>query len=310
MVLLKDGIDILSRHGLSLMSHASMPKSYWTYAFGSAVYLINRMPTSNLNFNNPFISLYKSPPNFEKLRVFGCLCFPWLKPYSAHKLDDKSTPCVFLGYSPSQSVYFYLDRSTTRIYTSRHVVFHETIFPFAISSPLTMTGNSSVTEEISFIGPSVTIIPQRRSYSLQTPPASQPVQESSPEISEPTTSPTASTPIPPTSASSQQRDQPAPISQTAPLAPAAQPVQIGPLSQHTAPPASTAQPDQPVQIAPLAQQTAPSATTAQPDQPVQISPLAQQTAPSATTAQPVQTQPPLRTSNRLRKPVQKLNLHT
>ncbi|CAA7014968.1 unnamed protein product [Microthlaspi erraticum] len=27
--------------GLALLSHASMPKSYWTYAFGTAVYLIN-----------------------------------------------------------------------------------------------------------------------------------------------------------------------------------------------------------------------------------------------------------------------------
>ena len=31
--------------GLSLLSHASMPRSYWTYAFAAAVYLINRMPT-------------------------------------------------------------------------------------------------------------------------------------------------------------------------------------------------------------------------------------------------------------------------
>ena len=29
--------------GLSLLSHASMPQSYWSYAFATAVYLINRM---------------------------------------------------------------------------------------------------------------------------------------------------------------------------------------------------------------------------------------------------------------------------
>lgn len=35
--------------GLALMAHASMPKSYWTYAFSAAVYLINRMPTPILD---------------------------------------------------------------------------------------------------------------------------------------------------------------------------------------------------------------------------------------------------------------------
>lgn len=71
--------------------------------------------------------------HFQKLRVFGCLCFPWFRPYTSHKLDAKSTPCVFLGYSITQSAYFCLDRSTSKIYTSRHVIFHEQVFFFFIT---------------------------------------------------------------------------------------------------------------------------------------------------------------------------------
>ena len=105
-----------------------MPRSYWTYVFAMTVYLINRMPSSVLDFKMPFQTLHGHSPNFHKLKVFGCLCFPWIRPYTSHKLDEKSTPCVFLGYSITQSAYFCLDRSTSRIYTSRHVVFHEHVF--------------------------------------------------------------------------------------------------------------------------------------------------------------------------------------
>lgn len=116
--------------GLSLLTHASMPLTFWTYAFATAVYLINRMPTPTLHLSSPFDKLFESPPNYTKLRVFGCLCYPWLRPYSQHKLDSRSTPCVFLGYSSTQSAYICLDLSTSKTYISRHVKFLENSFPF------------------------------------------------------------------------------------------------------------------------------------------------------------------------------------
>lgn len=87
--------------GLALLSHASIPTIFWTYAFTTAVYLINRMPTPTLNMSSPYESIFHKSPNFSKLKVFGCLCYPWLSPYTYHKLDSKSQPCVFLGYSLS-----------------------------------------------------------------------------------------------------------------------------------------------------------------------------------------------------------------
>lgn len=43
-------------------------------------------------------------------------------------MDPKSAPCVFVGYSVSP--YFCLDPNTYRIYTSRHVIFVEHVYPF------------------------------------------------------------------------------------------------------------------------------------------------------------------------------------
>lgn len=80
-----------------------MPNTYWTYAFAASVYLINRLPTPVLNMTSPFHKLFGATPNYDKFKVFGCLCFPWLRPYTNHKLENRSIPCVFLGYSLNQS---------------------------------------------------------------------------------------------------------------------------------------------------------------------------------------------------------------
>lgn len=116
--------------GLTLLSHASVPKSYWPYAFATAVYLINRMPTEVLHGDSPYAKLFHTTPNYLKLRVFGCVCYPWLRPYRTNKLESRSTPCVFVGYSVTQSAYLCLELQSGRVYTSRHVQFDEVNFPF------------------------------------------------------------------------------------------------------------------------------------------------------------------------------------
>ena len=121
--------------GLSLISHASMPLTYWSFAFSTFVYLINRFPTPTLDLIPPYHKLFGAPPNYSKLCSFGCLCYPWLRPYSPHKLTPHSSPCVFIGYSLTQSAYLCLDTSLSRIYTLRHVKFVESIFPFTTTQP-------------------------------------------------------------------------------------------------------------------------------------------------------------------------------
>lgn len=59
--------------GMSLLTRASLPLSFWSFAFSTATYLINHLPTPTLNMSSPYQSLFSSPPNYSKLRVFGCL---------------------------------------------------------------------------------------------------------------------------------------------------------------------------------------------------------------------------------------------
>ncbi|KAM1024520.1 hypothetical protein ACFX2C_037789 [Malus domestica] len=112
----------------TLLAASKVPHAYWVEAFATSVYLINRLPT--ISRYSPWQSLFQKAPDYTSLKVFGCCCFPWLKPYTSSKLDPKSTPCVFLGYSLNHKGYLCLNPSTNRLYISRHVLFDESTFPF------------------------------------------------------------------------------------------------------------------------------------------------------------------------------------
>ena len=85
--------------GLSLLAHASMPLKFWDEAFIAATYLINRTPSKVIQYETPLEHLFHQKPSYTSLRVFGCACWPNLRPYNARKLQFRSKQCVFLGYS-------------------------------------------------------------------------------------------------------------------------------------------------------------------------------------------------------------------
>lgn len=114
--------------GLTLNLGASMPLRYWANAFLATTYLINRMPKRSLHFNSPWQQLFGSLPNYMTLRVFGCACYPQLRPYSLNKLEPRTKQCVFIGYSLNYKGYRCLDLSTGRIYVSSCCFFMKLVF--------------------------------------------------------------------------------------------------------------------------------------------------------------------------------------
>ncbi|GAA0166894.1 hypothetical protein LIER_40268 [Lithospermum erythrorhizon] len=115
--------------GLTLLSHAKLDMSYWYYAFETSVYLINRLPTPVNQDLSAFELLFHRFPDYSFLRSFGCLCFPYLRPYNAHKCTFHYVPCIFLGYSPSHNGYRCLDLKSKRLYVVKFVKFFELDFP-------------------------------------------------------------------------------------------------------------------------------------------------------------------------------------
>ena len=62
--------------GPILLHQASIPLTFLSYAFATAVYLINRMPKVGLSLGSSFENLFNKAHDPSKLHVFGCLCFP------------------------------------------------------------------------------------------------------------------------------------------------------------------------------------------------------------------------------------------
>lgn len=93
-----------------------------------ACHLLNITPSTAINNEIPFTKLFQKNPSYSHLCVFRCLCYPFIP--TSHKLEPRSTPCVFLGYPSQHRGFRCLDLHTRKIIISRHVTFDETSFPF------------------------------------------------------------------------------------------------------------------------------------------------------------------------------------
>ena len=100
----------------------------------TAVFLINRLPYPNLDHKSPYQILTSKIPTYDHLKTFGCLCYKSTSSKSRTKFDPRAKACVFIGYPSGVKDYKLLDLESNSISISRHVLFHETIFPFAGSS--------------------------------------------------------------------------------------------------------------------------------------------------------------------------------
>lgn len=105
--------------------------------FKTTTYLHNRTITPVLHYHSPYQKLYSKVLDNSFLKTFGFLCYPFLKPYNHHKIDFRSLPCVFIGYSASHKGYLCYHQPSSRIYIARHVVFNEDVFPFSTTLPPT-----------------------------------------------------------------------------------------------------------------------------------------------------------------------------
>jgi Reverse transcriptase (RNA-dependent DNA polymerase) len=171
--------------GLATMFYAAIPSQYWPEVFDSVVFTINRLPSSPLSFSTPYNKLFNKNPDYSMFKVIGCKCYPYTRPYASNKLDPRSVPCVFLGYSTIYKGYKCLDIKTNKTYLSRHVVFDETSFPFkqqeSKSSPTSTDTTSS----------SLTVLKNE----FHIPSTSHSSSTTSDSLSHPTT-PTKQTPLP------------------------------------------------------------------------------------------------------------------
>ena len=99
----------------------------------TATYIINRLPTPSLKIKSPFEMLYNRPPSFSHLKTFGGLCYATVVS-PKQKFDMRAQQCIFIGYPLNQKAYKLFDIDADTFFTSRDVIFHESVFPFCQQS--------------------------------------------------------------------------------------------------------------------------------------------------------------------------------
>uniref|UniRef100_A0A2N9IRB9 Integrase catalytic domain-containing protein n=1 Tax=Fagus sylvatica TaxID=28930 RepID=A0A2N9IRB9_FAGSY len=108
-----------------MLRMAKLPKSFWAEAVQTACYLINRSPSVPLDFDIPERVWTGEDASYAHLKVFGCKTFAHVPKEQRLKLDDKATPCIFVGYGDAEFGYKLWDPKKKKMIRSRDVVFHE-----------------------------------------------------------------------------------------------------------------------------------------------------------------------------------------
>ena len=108
----------------SMLKYKELPMALWSEAAATAVYILNRCPTSRFDGITPEEAWSGFKPDVKHLRVFGSLCYKHILDKLRQKLDDKAVPMIFLGYHATGG-YRLLDPVTKQIVVSRDVVFDE-----------------------------------------------------------------------------------------------------------------------------------------------------------------------------------------
>lgn len=109
----------------TLLFHMNVPSKFWVDAILIAFYLINRPPSSIINYTTPYTNLFPSQPLFSSPTcVFGCVCFVHVY-HTPDKLSPRFVRCIVLGYSRTQKGYKCFEPISGKSYVSADVTFFE-----------------------------------------------------------------------------------------------------------------------------------------------------------------------------------------
>jgi hypothetical protein len=72
---------------LASMFHAKIPQVYWPEVFESVTFVINRLPSFFISFIILYHVLFDSPLDYKFFKVLVCMCYPYTRPYTSHKLN-------------------------------------------------------------------------------------------------------------------------------------------------------------------------------------------------------------------------------
>jgi hypothetical protein len=108
-----------------MMSQTDLPLFFWGYAFETAVFTLNRVPTKSVE-RTPYEIWTGKPLELYFLKVWGC------EAYVKHLMLDRLTPklekCFFVGYPRETKGYYFNNKAVGKVFVARNGVFMEKEF--------------------------------------------------------------------------------------------------------------------------------------------------------------------------------------
>ena len=157
----------------SMMSNATLPKSFWGHALETAALTLNMVPSKSVE-KTPYELWFGRIPNMSFLKIWGCEVF--VKRLTSDKLAPKSDKCFFVGYPKETKGYYFYYQSENKIIVARHGIFLENEFLAKGSS-----GSNVILEEIQDTSHNIISEPDQINPPLDTS-ASEHLEEPIPQV--------------------------------------------------------------------------------------------------------------------------------
>lgn len=106
----------------AMLSATSLPNTLWGEALLHIVATLHRLPTKPLGLVTPIHKLFRSAPDVDELRIWGCIAHVRVPPESRQKkekLQPRAKLSLLLGYSDTTVGYKFLDLETAQVVTAR-----------------------------------------------------------------------------------------------------------------------------------------------------------------------------------------------
>ena len=105
-----------------MLNKSSLPKRFWAEATNTVVYMINRSPSSAINFRTPMHVWSGRKPSLTHIKPFGCLAYVHT---DQGKLNPRASKVVFIRYPSGVKGYKVWLISEKKCVVSRNIIFHE-----------------------------------------------------------------------------------------------------------------------------------------------------------------------------------------
>ncbi|KAF3647028.1 putative agamous-like MADS-box protein AGL31-like [Capsicum annuum] len=74
--------------------HTRVSKDFWFEPINTTCYLVNKSPSTTIEFKTPFEIWFGLPANYSNLKIFGCPAYVYVRD---DKLESRAKKCLFLG---------------------------------------------------------------------------------------------------------------------------------------------------------------------------------------------------------------------